>query len=104
MNVLIVDDHPMTVAGYIDSLSQKTLFQEKFVFTKAYDCETAYEIIEKSTFELVILDQGLPSYEQAGIFSGSDLALFVRKKMPHCKIIIITAHAEVIIVYDIVKK
>lgn len=104
MNVLIVDDHPMTVAGYIDSLSQKTLFHEEFVFTKAYDCETAFEIIAKSTFDLVILDQGLPSYQQAGIFSGSDLTLFVRKKMSNCKIIIITAHAEVIIVYDIVKK
>ena len=31
--VLIVDDHPMTVAGYIDSLSQKDLFIEPFVFT-----------------------------------------------------------------------
>jgi DNA-binding NarL/FixJ family response regulator len=104
MNVLVVDDHPMTVAGYVDSLSQMTLFHEEFIFTKAYTCETAYKVIEKNVFELVILDQGLPRYEPAGIFSGSDLALLIRKKMPNCKIIIITAHSEVIIVYDIVKK
>lgn len=104
MNVLVVDDHPMTVAGYVDSLSHNTLFHEEFFFTKAYNCETAYKVIEKNIFELVILDQGLPSYEPAGLFSGSDLALIIRKKMPNCKIIIITAHSEVIIVYDIVKK
>jgi DNA-binding NarL/FixJ family response regulator len=104
MNVLIVDDHPMTVAGYTDSLSQKDFFEKPFVFTKAYDCETAFAAIEKCSFELVIVDQGLPSYEQAGIFSGSDLAKFIRKKTPSCKVILITAHTEVIIVYDIVKK
>lgn len=104
MNVLIVDDHPMTVAGYTDSLSQKDFFEKPFVFTKVYDCETAFAAIEKCSFELVIVDQGLPSYEQAGIFSGSDLAKFIRKKTPSCKVILITAHTEVIIVYDIVKK
>lgn len=104
MNVLIVDDHPMTVSGYIDCLSKKNLFHEELLFSRAYDCKTAFEIVTKNTFNLVILDQGLPSYEQAGIFSGSDLALFIRKKMCNCKIVFITAHSEVIIVYDMVKK
>jgi DNA-binding NarL/FixJ family response regulator len=104
MNVLIVDDHPMTVVGYTDSLSQKDFFDKPFVFTKAYDCENAFAAIEKNSFELVIVDHGLPSYEQAGILTGSDLAKFIRKRTPNCKVIIITAHTEVIIVYDIVKK
>jgi DNA-binding NarL/FixJ family response regulator len=109
MNVLIVDDHPMTVAGYIHALSLPAFNQFEFTFTKAYDCEQAYSILSKNlaikhTFDIVLIDKGLPPYEKNGILCGSDLALVVQELMPNCKIMIITAHTEVVIVYDIVKK
>lgn len=109
MNILLVDDHPMTVEGFINALSQVNFPQNKTVFTKAHNCEDGYNAILKSAknhppFDLAIIDQGLPSYCEQNILSGSDLALFIRKIMPTCKIIMITAHAEVIIIYDIVKK
>jgi len=108
MNVLVVDDHPMTVAGYIESLSKTGLFPKQFIFTKAYNCEEAFNSIEntdsKNPFALAIIDQGLPAYKAAGILSGSDLAEAIRKKVPSCKIIMITAHTEVITIYNIFKK
>lgn len=108
MNILVVDDHPMTVSGYIESISKSDLIKQPINFTKAFDSETAFFAIEKiaseCSFDLVIVDQGLPPYKAAGINSGSDLTLYIRKKLPYCKIVIITAHTEVIVVYDILKK
>ncbi|SHN12317.1 response regulator [Flavobacterium xinjiangense] len=108
MNVLVVDDHPMTVEGYINALLGEPFGKNPPVFTKAYNCEEAYSTLLRSTsakqsFDLAIIDKGLPGYEEKSILSGSDLALLIREKMPNCKIIMITAHTEVIIVYDIAK-
>jgi DNA-binding NarL/FixJ family response regulator len=109
MNVLLIDDHPMTVEGFRNALLKDKFSTYKPVFTEAHNCETAYLAISKALrtqklFDLVILDQGLPIYPEQSIFSGSDLALLIKKSMPDCKIVMITAHTEVIIVYDIAKK
>ena len=109
MNVLVVDDHPMTVDGYISALSTAPFGLYQPVFTKAHNCEEAYSTLLKSTavkhsFDLAIIDKGLPGYEEKSILSGSDLTLFIREVMPNCKIIMITAHTEIIIVYEIYKK
>ena len=108
MNVLVVDDHPMTVEGYINALLGEPFGKHHPVFTKASNCEEAYSTLLRSTyakqpFDLAIIDKGLPGYEGKSILSGSDLALLIRENMPNCKIIMITAHTEVIIVYEIAK-
>jgi DNA-binding NarL/FixJ family response regulator len=109
MNILLIDDHPMTVEGFMNALLKSNFLKEEPVFTKTHTCEGAYNIIMKAAnsqkpFDLAILDQGLPNYSEQSIESGSDLALLIKKMMPDCKIIMVTAHTEVIIVYDIVKK
>jgi DNA-binding NarL/FixJ family response regulator len=109
MNVLVVDDHPMTVEGYINALSENPFGLYEPTFTKANNCEEAYSTLLRATaakqsFDLAIIDKGLPGYEEKSILSGSDLANFIRENMRNCKIIMITAHTEVIIVYDIAKK
>lgn len=109
MNVLIVDDHPMTVEGYINALSEAPFGLNSPIFSKAHNCEEAYFCVLESTisrqsFDIAIIDKGLPSYQEKSILSGSDLAIFIREIVPNCKIIIITAHTEIIIVYEIYKK
>ena len=105
MNVLVVDDHPMTVSGYIQSLSLNGLFPELPFFFKAYSCEEAFSKLTSSiSFDLAMIDYGLPSYAAENIHSGIDLARLIRRQHPDCKIIIITAHTEVLTVYDIFKK
>lgn len=109
MNIFLVDDHPMTVEGYNNALLAAPFGLCKPIFTKAYNCEEAYDTLSrrldlKELFDIAIIDKGLPGYEEKSILSGSDLAILIREKMPNCKIIMITAHTEVIIVYDIVKK
>jgi DNA-binding NarL/FixJ family response regulator len=109
MNILLVDDHPMTVEGFMNVLLKANFSKEKPVFTKKHSCEGAYIVIteaiqKEQLFDLAIIDQGLPSYPEQFLASGSDLALLIRKRMPNCKIIMVTAHSEVITIYDIVKK
>lgn len=108
MNILLVDDHPMTVEGFMNALLLVNFTKNKAVFTKAYNCKQGYLAIIKTSktsppFDLAIIDQDLPSYSEQSMASGSDLALLIRKNMPDCKIIMITAHTEVIIIYDMVK-
>ena len=104
MNILLVDDHPMTLEGFKNVLLKMDFFEQETIFTKAHNCKEGYDSIIKSSipFDLAIIDQGLPSYLEQCISTGSDLALLIRKSMPDCKIIIITAHSEVIIIYDII--
>ena len=108
MNILLIDDHPMTVEGFMSALLQVNFDKKKAVFTKANDAKEGYHSIIKASetfhsFNLAIIDQSLPGYPEESIASGSDLALLLREKMPNCKIIIVTAHTEVVVVYDIAK-
>jgi len=108
MDILIVDDHPMTTDGYKSAII-KAFNIENTVFHVSHDCESAYENImdrasSKMVFNLAIIDHSLPAYKEQKISSGCDLALFLKKTMPNCKIMMITAHTEVIIVYNIYKR
>lgn len=108
MNIFIVDDHPMTADGYKTAI-EKAFVAEKPDFHIAFDCESAYTKIldmksSKESFDLAIIDHSLPAYKDQKMLSGCDLALFLKKTMPNCKIIMITAHTEVIIVYNIYKR
>ncbi|PRZ21590.1 response regulator [Flavobacterium granuli] len=109
MNVFLVDDHPLTVEGYNSALLGEPFGRHHPIFTKAYNCEEAYfelerAISKKGSFDIAIIDKGLPAYKEKSILSGSDLTVLIRQKMSDCKIIMITAHTEVIVVYDIAKK
>lgn len=109
MNVLVVDDHPMTVEGYVNALSEAPFGLKSPIFSKAYNCEEAYSSLIRNSdanelFDIAIIDKGLPGYEEKSILTGGDLAVFIRELMPSCKIIMITAHTEIIIVYGIYKK
>ena len=109
MKILVVDDHPMTVDGYINALNSSNINNLTFSFEKAYNCEETHKIITnpkniENPFDLVILDYNLPSFDKLKVNTGGDLANCVRKNMPNCKIIMITAHTEILIVYEIIKK
>lgn len=104
MNILLVDDHPMTVNGYQEILTQTAIFSSQVHFYKAYNCEEAYiKVQNTNNFALAVIDFGLPPFSDKKIANGSDLAKAIKQKHPDCKIIMITAHTEVLIVYDIFK-
>jgi DNA-binding NarL/FixJ family response regulator len=96
LNILIVDDHPMTVNGYINVLSEEKFDGFELHFTKALDCEEAFNLITdpNNRFDIAYLDLSLPAYPAEKIFSGLDLGILLRKTMPKCIVIILTMHSE----------
>jgi len=96
INILIVDDHPMTINGYINVLSEEVFDGHQLNFTKALNCEEAYNLILDSskTFDIAYLDLSLPPYPEKGINSGLDLGKLLRQTKPDCTVIFLTMHSE----------
>jgi DNA-binding NarL/FixJ family response regulator len=108
LNILIVDDHPMTVNGYINVLSEEEFEGYDLNFTKALDCEEAYNLIVSrnngKSFDIAYLDLSLPPYAEKNMFSGLDLGVLLRKTIPDCVIIILTMHSEASLVDRLIKE
>jgi len=105
MNILIVDDHPVIADAYETFLHQ---FLDARII-KANNCTNAINIIDKAfenktSFELFICDHNLPPCPERKINNGADIVSFIKKAYPLCKTILITAHSEFIILYEIIKK
>lgn len=105
---LIVDDHPINVDSY-HSLLKKIKIYEQAEFYFAYDCEQAYitinnHYINDIKINFALIDVSLPSFEEKKLFSGSDVAVYIRQKFPECKIIIISMHKEPLWVNQIIKE
>lgn len=106
-NILLVDDHPAILNGYLSVLG----FNDKditLVPTFCYSCEAAYNAItnpeQKNFFDFIFLDRSLPPYPEMKIKFGEDLAVLAREHQNKAKIIMLTAHAETFIIYDILHK
>lgn len=100
MNILLADDHAMTLEGYISILNKP-----KHTYIKALTCEEVYNhILQNSIPDIAIIDHDMPPFPKQQLVSGADCASFIRKCIPDCKIILITAHEEAMVLYNIYKK
>ena len=100
MNILLADDHPMTLEGYISILNIPN-----YNFIKALTCEEVYiNVLKDKIVDIAIIDHDMPAFPERGLENGVDCALFIRKCLPECKIILITAHEEAMLLYNIHKK
>lgn len=107
LNILIVDDHPMTVDSYVNLLSDD--YDDEPFFIKSYNCETAYKEIlsikkQNTNLDFAILDVSLPAYKQQNIENGIDLATLIRSTHPTCKILLLTMHTEIFIVNRVIEE
>ena len=102
----MIDDHPSMIEGYKSILSFNDLGL-RITTTPAYNCESAYNIIDKTSvseaFDFAFVDLSLPPYLEKKIKGGEDLALLIKNKFPDCKIVILTSHAEAFIL-DAIQK
>lgn len=105
MNILLVDDHPFTTEGY-KAVMQKRFTENGTHITIADSCKAAYNAIAaaREPFNLAVIDQNLPPFEEKKLKNGTDIALLLRKNMPGCKLIMVTAHTEILVLYDIFKR
>lgn len=97
MNVLLIDDHPMIMEGYISILNQPT-----FKYYKITSCEQFSKWIHKGIIpDIAVVDYSMPAFTQQNLHSGIDCAVLLKKYAPNCKIIMITGHEESIMLYNI---
>jgi two-component system response regulator NreC len=104
LRLLLVDDHHLMLEGYKSILEINK--QHEVVIETATNCEIAYKILKTSKveFDVVLLDIVLPAYQEERIFDGRDLAPYIAKTFPKCKIVFLTSHSEIIVLYEIIKK
>ncbi|ABQ03826.1 response regulator [Flavobacterium johnsoniae] len=105
-NILIVDDHPFIIEGYKNAITRYKTNEYEFEIAQAHDCRSAYDLLENQNtpqFEIAFLDISMPAYEEKNLFSGEDLAKLIMKKMPYCKIILLTMYTELLKIKTIIR-
>ena len=106
-NILMVDDHPIIIEGYQNTLMATKLEDQELTIHKANTCQTAYELIRKSSenipYDILFFDIRMPSYKEKGIESGEDLAKYAKEVLPNAKIVILTMFNESFRIHNIIK-
>ncbi len=98
LNVLMVDDHPMIIEGYKNTLLSK--YQDTFSITVeiASDCDEAQDLIKKRAktkpYDLAMIDIKVPASKDGTITSGVDIAIMLKEYHPQSYIMILTMHNE----------
>lgn len=105
LKVLMIDDHPSQIEGYKSILSCEEPAVE-IQTTAYYSCQTAFAALNTSDiyFDVVFLDRNMPPCPESGIKSGEDLGIFIKKRWPDCRLVVITSHCEAFILYNILKR
>ncbi len=98
---LVVDDHPIIIEGYSNVLA--TINEFSLHITSATDCDDAIGKLKKPK-DLVLLDLQLPASKDGKFIAGDDIGLWLRKKAPKTKIIVLTAIEDAQRVQSIIKK
>ncbi|WP_168796299.1 response regulator [Flagellimonas onchidii] len=95
--ILIIDDHPITVKGYkilLENLEIPTSLE----FDGAHSCDEVLlkmDELEGNFFDIVLLDISLPASKDRTVTSGEDLGLLIKKRFPKTKIIVHTGLNEI---------
>jgi len=93
-NVLLVDDHPMIIAGFEQALEIINEHDNALKFSKdsALNCTDAAEKIlnQDREYDLICLDLSLPGSKDGKYSSGEDLAKLAKKSQPQAKLLICT--------------
>ncbi|KRD11583.1 histidine kinase [Flavobacterium sp. Root901] len=106
LNILIVDDHPFIIEGYKNAITRYNPKEYDFIIAQAHDCKSAYDLLEDENtpqFEIAFLDISMPAYEEKNLYSGEDLAKLILKKMPYCKIVLLTMYTELLKIKTIIR-
>ena len=108
INILMVDDHPIIIEGYQNTLMATKRDDQTLLIDTANDCDTAYKMLIKASdetpYDVCFFDISLPASTDGKISSGEDLALVARERLPDAKVIILTMFNESYRVHNIIKE
>ena len=106
--ILMVDDHPMIIEGYQNTLLATKKDHQHLEIDIASTCDLANELIKKSAnaepYDLCFFDIKLPPSTDGLITSGEDLAKIARVYLPDSKLIILTMFNESYRIHNIIRE
>lgn len=107
LKVLMIDDHPMIIEGYKNTLLGENQKEYQIKIDIASNCDDAFEKIQKAAngtpYDMLFVDIKLPPSSDGTITSGEDLAKHAKELLPKAKIIILTMHREDHRIHNILK-
>jgi DNA-binding NarL/FixJ family response regulator len=107
LELFIAEDHHFIAEAYKTTIEgYKSPENYVFASTQVRTCERGYYIIEKAEkpFDIAFFDLNMPTYPEKNIHSGKDLALFLKEKMPNCKILVMTMESNVDAIKNVISE
>ncbi|OEK07768.1 transcriptional regulator [Flavivirga aquatica] len=108
IKILMIDDHPMIIEGYQNTLLFTKKDEQELKIDIANNCDEAITYMNKSVqnkipYDVLFVDISLPPSADGVMSSGEDLAEYARKVLPEAKIIILTMFNESFRIHNIIK-
>lgn len=108
IKILMIDDHPMIIEGYQNTLLFTKKESQQLEIDIANNCDEAIAFMDKSVakenpYHVLFVDISLPPSTDGLMTSGEDLAVYARKVLPKSKIIILTMFNESFRIHNIIK-
>jgi len=108
IHILMVDDHPIIIEGYQNTLMATKRDDQTLVIDTANTCDAANLLMERAAderpYDVCFFDISLPPSSDGKITSGEDLAKIAKNILPNTKIIILTMFNESYRIHSIVKE
>ncbi|MBT8272141.1 MAG: response regulator [Bacteroidia bacterium] len=106
--ILMVDDHPMIIEGYQNTLMATKKEHQQLDIDIASTCDMANDLIKRAAnttpYDICFFDIKLPPSSDGMITSGEDLAKIARTYLPDAKIVILTMFNESYRIHNIIKE
>lgn len=108
IKILMIDDHPMIIEGYQNTLLFTKKDNQELIIDIANNCDEAVRSMNKSVeidlpYDILFVDISLPPSTDGSMSSGEDLAEYARKILPNAKVIILTMFNESFRIHNIIK-
>lgn len=108
IKILMIDDHPMIIEGYQNTLLFTKKDSQELIIDIANNCDEAVRCMNKAVennlpYDVLFVDISLPPSTDGSMSSGEDLAEYSRTILPNAKVIILTMFNESFRIHNIIK-
>ena len=108
LKILMIDDHPMIIEGYQNTLLFTKKENQELEIDIANNCDEAIMYMDRAVerslpYNVLFVDISIPPSKDGIMSSGEDLAEYARKVLPKAKIIILTMFNESFRIHNIIK-
>ncbi len=107
ISVLIIEDHPMIIEGYKNTLQKMSDEGWELAIETVSDSDSALNSLKKASnsypYDILLIDIKLPPSTDGTITSGDRLAIRAKQLLPNVQIMILTMFSESHRIHSILK-